>query len=493
MYSFVPMNQNRLGEQDFLIYELDSTDKIDHVEVEMMKNNEIPGILTFTDTRNNDDITLMYDVTKKMSLRKFWGGIVTMENVFAAVSGILKVLSSSERYMMSAEHFLLSAEQIYINVETRNPELIFLPMESELAEQMDWREFLLKELNEITYDPQGGVEKLAILKEYISEESKSLSEIIEKIDEIASGKIEESLKKESSATSISQNQSMTGTNATIGGNVPSGNMSSASVPSADNNFFVKDDGLEQRIQNKPIFHSGNTANGSNVQPAQADYIDTGKGKSSGGILGDIFSKKPKKEKEKKAVKPAPPTPIPSSFGGIEIPGQASNKVEIPSANATGSAEMSIPGGGSVPVSTPAPKKSGGFSLSGAGKKKEKSSQSKVQEIEATVLAEDLVFAPYLIEKSTGRKVLIDKTEFLVGRDPNAVSMVCSDKTVGRLHASVVLDTANNQAYIRDANSQNGTYINGNSVRIQSNINVPLEDGMVIRFGRGHEEYQYYSG
>ena len=118
------------------------------------------------------------------------------------------------------------------------------------------------------------------------------------------------------------------------------------------------------------------------------------------------------------------------------------------------------------------------------KKKEKEA---VQEIGETLLADDSeasLFMPYLIDKKTNGQIPINKKDFKIGREEKYVDYVTSEPTVGRLHASIVLDEQGKIVFVRDANSKNGTFVNGE--KIQSNINVQIKDGDVIRFGR--DEY-----
>ena len=111
----------------------------------------------------------------------------------------------------------------------------------------------------------------------------------------------------------------------------------------------------------------------------------------------------------------------------------------------------------------------------------------LQEIGETLLADDSeasLFMPYLIDKKTNSQIPINKKDFKIGREEKYVDYVTSEPTVGRLHASIVLDEQGKIVFVRDANSKNGTFVNGE--KIQSNINVQIKDGDVIRFGR--DEY-----
>jgi pSer/pThr/pTyr-binding forkhead associated (FHA) protein len=81
---------------------------------------------------------------------------------------------------------------------------------------------------------------------------------------------------------------------------------------------------------------------------------------------------------------------------------------------------------------------------------------------------------------TGNVEVPAGTTVLLGRDP-AESLVAAAfaqyENVSRRHATVTVDDAGH-ASIRDENSTNGTYVNGD--RVLPGINVRLADGDVVR-------------
>lgn len=71
------------------------------------------------------------------------------------------------------------------------------------------------------------------------------------------------------------------------------------------------------------------------------------------------------------------------------------------------------------------------------------------------------------------RVILNKPRFLIGRLKGQVDFVVSNTKVGKIHAEFLVE--NGVVYVKDFNSKNGTYINGNGERIQSNIPYPLKD------------------
>ena len=402
MFSFLDMETIKFGEKDFLSYQVNSLEAIDTVEVEMMKNNELDGILPFSDTQNNDAITLMYDITKRITMRQFLGGLVRWEDLSKVLGDIAKILADSERYMMNPEHFILSQEQIYVDVQTRTPQLLFIPLENETASQITWRQFMLNVLNDITYDSRDCDGNMTTLRTLINDDNISLGELQKKIP-----LIQEEPTKGNMFASIDKNEDNMDM---LGG-------------------FIPDPVVENKVKSKPKFNM--------PDDVIEDYMTPPKEKKSKGKKR-LFRKKNE----------------PVSLG-FDIPGQE-NSVMFPK-----SSEKIVENQQDI---------------------------SQVQDFDATELIEEevSVFRPMIVEKSTGKRIAIDKPEFRIGREPGVVEHLVTNQTVGRLHASIVLDNIGKKAFIRDANSKNGTYVDGK--RIQSNINVRLEDGVSFRLGK--EEFLY---
>jgi len=78
---------------------------------------------------------------------------------------------------------------------------------------------------------------------------------------------------------------------------------------------------------------------------------------------------------------------------------------------------------------------------------------------------------------TGRSYLFHQDVTTIGRT-NGNDLIISGRTVSRRHARLWFDT--NRWYIADMQSANGTLVN--SLRVQPNQPVPLNDGDVIHFG-----------
>lgn len=71
------------------------------------------------------------------------------------------------------------------------------------------------------------------------------------------------------------------------------------------------------------------------------------------------------------------------------------------------------------------------------------------------------------------RIVLDKPSTLVGRLQSQVDFAVSDPKVGKVHAEFI--NQDGKIYVKDLNSKNGTYLNGNIQRLNSNMLYPLND------------------
>lgn len=69
------------------------------------------------------------------------------------------------------------------------------------------------------------------------------------------------------------------------------------------------------------------------------------------------------------------------------------------------------------------------------------------------------------------RIPLDKPSVLIGRLSGQVDFAVSNPKVGKIHAEIL--KREGKIYMKDLNSKNGSYINGNPTRISSNVEYPL--------------------
>ena len=104
--------------------------------------------------------------------------------------------------------------------------------------------------------------------------------------------------------------------------------------------------------------------------------------------------------------------------------------------------------------------------------------------ETTLLSETNQIMAVLVKTKSGEKITIGKREFKIGKERSKVDYCITNNSVSRIHAIITFE--NGEYYIRDNNSTNYTYINGEAVAASQKIK--LSNGDRIKFS--DEEFQF---
>jgi pSer/pThr/pTyr-binding forkhead associated (FHA) protein len=93
--------------------------------------------------------------------------------------------------------------------------------------------------------------------------------------------------------------------------------------------------------------------------------------------------------------------------------------------------------------------------------------------------------PYLVRVKTNELIPILHKEFMVGKSVNCDYQITDNKKVSRKHA--IFRISNGECYVRDNDSTNHTFINGQL--IQPGVEIMLSNDDYIRLG--DEEFRYW--
>ncbi len=104
--------------------------------------------------------------------------------------------------------------------------------------------------------------------------------------------------------------------------------------------------------------------------------------------------------------------------------------------------------------------------------------------ETTLLSETNQVMAILVKTKTGEKVTIGKREFKIGKERSKVDYCITNNSVSRIHA--IISFENGDYYIKDNNSTNYTYINGEAIAASQKIKLNNNDR--IKFS--DEEFQF---
>lgn len=489
------------GNITFLVYELSRDEGLEPMTMGMMENNRIEGIIPAVYTQIDERRLLKYNVSARVSLKQYFSGSVAKRQMLGILFSLVSAFLAAEEYMLEPKFFELDPEWIFVDVSRVKAGMICLPVEKEEEEDEQVRldEFFKQLVFGVRFDTAEDSGYVAKLISFLNGgRTFSLQELQKLLKE---------LMKEENAPFAAERQPQASTSGP-----------EALARQGENGGFGAGAVLQpagQGVSMQDI--SGQPGAVPAAPQAPSGRAEQSK-KQKFGLFGSKKEKAPKSEKpvkEKKAKeKPAKEKPVKekkSLFGGkkkekstqpayaaagFQIPGQPAPLLRAGSpAAAAASASASAgalegapaPGRQAAFPGRPAAVQSGMQNPSGSGQPVRTipgSFGSTVVlnggESAGTVVLSaqpDLHPRAWLLRVRNSQRMYLDKNVVRMGSDQSYVDLVIPDnRAVSRSHADILCQE--DGYYVRDNNSTNHTYLNGQAVA--PGQLVRLEDGARLR-------------
>ncbi|TYQ16011.1 UNVERIFIED_CONTAM: pSer/pThr/pTyr-binding forkhead associated (FHA) protein [Acetivibrio alkalicellulosi] len=117
---------------NYLVVSCNVDEMILNYQVDMLSQNHVSNILALDVRRKDEKINLYYNITSKISLKQFLKKKKLFRNEFLKiVYDMLKVILGCKDFLLNEESFLLSDDFIYINPETMEIFLVYIPVKSQ--------------------------------------------------------------------------------------------------------------------------------------------------------------------------------------------------------------------------------------------------------------------------------------------------------------------------------------------------------------------------
>lgn len=84
------------GANTYLVYEIKPGETVDTLSLGMLTNNSIPGLAKTLFTQMDEEKYIKYNVSAKISMKQFFGGVVNRKRLLGAFEGLL---GSSSNYV----------------------------------------------------------------------------------------------------------------------------------------------------------------------------------------------------------------------------------------------------------------------------------------------------------------------------------------------------------------------------------------------------------
>lgn len=517
MYDFSYENS---GSNSFLVQTLAQNDYIDKTCQGMLSSNEIEGIASVIFTQIDDSRYFKYNITSKIPMAQYFSRSIRKSQLIGTFAGICDSILVADEYMLPLKALLFDSNYIYVDIKSGKITMICIPLEN-LTDSFDLKEFFKKELLEASHDttedgnyvikilnylktaPQLSV---AAFREYLfsiqredstvgtSRKSEDGSGHISHLPGVgfsrdASSEAHNAIEHDHNHAAEQQNSVLQrdsvqksaddiAQNAGCAGNV----VQKMSLIYLLNHYSA---------ENLAIYKAQRANRATDKQSNSSKPIKTRKNHEKINSLGSEKSQKNGDARDFKFAIPGKEHET-NSMSNVVISSKRHTNQSLKDEN-----HGSLDGQRSYSVRTnkdyvpsDEPKASFVFSSNDPLVRPNHSASPHAWndddeyvfptiDSDPTALM-DAVGLPYLLRISTQERIYITKPEFRIGRGKQYPDYSISDN-FAVTHSHAIIIKRGDDYYIKDTNSRNHTFLNGESVPIPPNVEFKLENNMAVQF------------
>lgn len=494
----------------YLVISLGHGEKIIDYQVEMIANNPTNFILPLSVRQKDDRINLYYDITSKQSLSQFLKRKKLKRNEFIELlKNITRTFLGCKNYFLIDKNFFLAEEYVYVNPVTLETSLAYLPVPIDVDFLKVFRNFITNLIiNSSHIDEDYSDNFLQRILNHLKADTFNVGSLDKLLIELRTGAIPEADK----GSGFHQEHIQT-------------------MKKASEDLKIR---IPQQVNQKPCKQEAVKA------PVRIESFQ--QAVRNNRIIGEIFPEGPTKMRYKsniiliaalsqiliviamiilyQTVLVKEKTDSSSIFGLILIAGAIDfvilknlfdkknmEAVEVTAIEKDNKLSLDFEDNSSMPEKVRMFNAEAHNRLTKQDKLQnvkdsisdsfsETASTLQVTEVISAGMGEDTAILgdsqekhPYLQSVKDGvvEKISITKPSFVIGRLKDQVDFISKNNAVGKVHAEII--SRDGLFYIKDLNSRNGTYINGE--RINSNIEYRIKDQDKITLA--NSEYIFYEG
>lgn len=502
------------GSKTFLVYSVQQDDEIDSVQLSMLTANSIEGLVPIQFRQHNLQKSFYYDITSKIALSKVFSGVVNRNRLLGAFSCVAKVLASVDDYMLDRSSILLNQDMVYFDITTNEAALICLPL-SNVCETQTPETFFKEIMFKTQFDQSENCDYVAAIINHlnarpvlnIDEFSQMLRNLV-KQSVLTKSTVGCDAYVESNAQVVPVAQPIAEQRTSPPASIrqmpkkkavdyPLGEVSIPSPPNALKHEPVKKTPPVENFSHSELPEGEQMSFLYLLAHYSKENAAKYKQQSKKGKQPEKTEKTPKKGKNKKG------SSQPTGSGGFAIPGMDDDE-SVASVRVNEGRQYAEPAHEASILLDPA--SAPGISLAPAT---DNHSFASAHSIERMNFGDTLYFGsdnedsgtmilgmeseavqlnPHLVRMKNNERILLNKSEFRIGRDQDFNDYSLSDnRYVGGSHCCVY--TRNGEYFIQDNNTKNHTYVDGRP--IPPGQDVKLSHGQKVMLANEEFEFRIY--
>ena len=512
-------NNNRT----YLVYQFEPNDVVDEFVIGMITNNKMYNLVPAFHSRFDNKRMIKYDITSRVSANQIFSRMVSAKVLLGLIISMVDAALELQAYMISEDMLYFDMQYMYTDITNGKTVFLCLPVAKE--SKGDLVSFIRGLIIYAQYDKANDTYNIPEILKYLNATIElNLTDFKRFLTEMSSSKSNAPYISESPAPvqPVIQQSDVTVKTPPV-----YSEQQSSERFAAGNNFDSSKSAANQSIPDQAKNQEKHTsvAEPQSAQSAAADekpmtmfYLLQHYNKENAALY------KAQKEAKKARKAASASVPVQTPAHGMAIPSNTSASAKFSHSSSDFNKQpMQIPGQNNAsatpsasynnsfpPVSTPDPNSASAAYASPAGPfasvqtppayYQNGYSDPSIEYAETTILGNDvngetvvltneMSSAPprraYIVRLKNNERILLHKAVFRLGKERNFVDYHINDNEyVSRSHANIL--QRDDHYYIIDNNSLNHTYVNGNP--IISNTEVELKSGDT--FSLANEDFEF---
>lgn len=429
---------------DFLFYEIKNEDDIDINDFRLIRSRSIDSILPLQIISNKEENYIRYDLISEITANEYFKGKNSKDKLYWFLLELARSLKTIEKSTLKLSNVILNKEKIYIDTITNKLLLIYMPIAtiSDIQESISLKEFITEIVFLNTYDDTDDTKFFVKLFNFIVENDDITIEQLNIFMNSLDYYLKSDFKQEVEDKYILK-ENIT---------------SSKEVNHNEQNFEDNIESVEEIEKENKI-----------ETDEPIDIIDINEKKIEINNVDD--------------------NTIEGHYSSKKVSNIPNNKIEIEEeinykrvTRAEYDEEKNI--SEKINIAKPTeiniiPNVDNSICIKMDNCDGDKIDNFIDNEMQTTALdgSDKLALKPYLFIKNINKKVTIDKDIFRLGRDKNNVDYTILSRAVGRQHAMII--RKENDYYFKDNNSKNGSFINGNRLKTNTEYKICHKDKLTL--------------
>ena len=171
----------------YIVYEIDDVDsetaENETIELKMLKNNKIPGVLTYDIRYMDDKFCLYYDIKDMISMKDAINiKSVGYNELCRIYTAVIQIAKSCKKYLISFDSIMFKMELIYTKRKFREFAFCIFP-DHDISYRKQLKDMTEELMRAVEHEDREGAEFIYELYEIVSTDSFFIGDIEEFVDE----------------------------------------------------------------------------------------------------------------------------------------------------------------------------------------------------------------------------------------------------------------------------------------------------------------------